>query len=184
MSKKVISNDNDVATPEKDNTQDQPNETQLEQNEKDTSKVGDNNPVEDKNTPNVGPANGVKLSPEETSELENTNQKRHGVSPTVGNIVEGERVDADLPVEHPGTLETNGRTNEQEFSDKEKEDLEKKLSKDNIVARVITWSGKYLKVKFFRDNKPFAVYKGKDGSVEDAAKVRDEAAKASDEVKS
>lgn len=100
-------------------------------------------------------------------------------APTTGNI-EGE---GDIAV-GPTGLEVNGQTNAQEFSDEEKAELEKKLSKDGIVARVITWSGKYLKVKYFKDNKPFSLYKGKNGSVEEAEKARDEAIKTDKEVNS
>lgn len=76
---------------------------------------------------------------------------------------------------NPNAMEYNGETNTEEHSTEEKQELEKELSKDNIVARVISWSGKYLKVKFLKDNKPFSVYKGKSGSVEDAKLHLDEA---------
>lgn len=123
---------------------------------------------------------GVKLSEEETNKVEDSGQKRHGVAPTTGNIASEGTAEAD----NNDGLEVNGKTNAEEFSDDEKSDLEKKLTKGNVVARVITWSGKYLKVKFFKDNKPFAIYKGKNGSVKEAEKARDEAIKSDTEVQS
>lgn len=110
-------------------------------------------------------------------DLEDNNEHRHGTAPSDGR--EQERTN-----ERVGSLEVNGQTNAQEFSDEEKAKLEKELSKDNIVARVITWSGKYLKVKFFKDNKPFAIYKGKDGTREDAAKLRDEVVQKQEDMQS
>lgn len=88
------------------------------------------------------------------------------------NIVEAEQ-QAYLDTATP--LEVNGNTNAEGKSDDEKVKLEKTLSRDNITARVITWTGDYLKIKFFRDNKVLTTYKSKsDGSVAGAKQWLDD----------
>jgi dipeptidyl aminopeptidase/acylaminoacyl peptidase len=82
------------------------------------------------------------------------------------------------------TMDYNGATNAQEYSDEDKTKLEEELSREGIVARVITATGNYMKVKFFRDGKPFAVYKGKSGSKEGAQSFLDETLQRDKEVNS
>lgn len=81
-----------------------------------------------------------------------------GLQNQMPNIVEQEQ-EAYASVSTP--LDVNGTTNDEPKSDDEKVALEKELSTGNIAARVITWTGKYLKVKYYRDNKPFTVYKSR-----------------------
>jgi hypothetical protein len=116
--------------------------------------------------PNPTPEEAAKR-PEQPKEAP-TDEKAEEFIPATPNVTPSEK-------HNPNAMEYNGETNTEEHSVEEKEKLEKELSKDNIVARVVSWSGKYLKVKFLKDNKPFSVYKGKSGSVEDAKLWRDEA---------
>lgn len=94
------------------------------------------------------------------------------------------------PTEEPDTsneknaVTLNQKSHANDHSDEEKAKLEKDLSKGNVVARVITWTGDYLKVKFMKDNKPFSTYKGKSGSIEDAKLARDEAMGRDEQVNS
>lgn len=90
----------------------------------------------------------------------------------------------ETPVVDRNAIKMNQKSYATDHSDEEKFELEKDLSKDNVVARVITWTGDYLKVKFFKDNKPFSLYKGKTGSVEDAKQARDEAMQRDEQVQS
>lgn len=88
------------------------------------------------------------------------------------------------PVADETALNLNKDTNSNEHSTEEKEQLEKYLSKDNVVARVVSWTGNYLKVKFLRDGKPFVTYKGKNGSIESAKEALANALKSEDKAQS
>lgn len=88
------------------------------------------------------------------------------------------------PVADETAMKLNHSENANEHSTEEKEKLEKDLSKDNIVARVVSWTGSYLKVKFLRDGKPFTTYKGKNGSTESAEKALEDALKSEDKAQS
>lgn len=114
----------------------------------------------------------VKLSVKETEQVEDSGEKRHGVAPTTGNIVEAEE---DAYRKNSTGLETNGNANNEEMAEEDQKKLEKDLSKDGYVARVITSVGDYMKVKFFKNGKLFTTYKGKQGSTEDAKLWLDEA---------
>lgn len=121
----------------------------------------------------------MKKSKEETKDEQTQVPEDAGSVATTGKtygVTDNENaVESKKPSETAETMEYNGATNSEELSDEDKEKLEKELSRDGIEARVITASGKYLKVKYFRDGKPFSVYKGKSGSKEDAKKHLDEA---------
>lgn len=64
----------------------------------------------------------------------------------------------------------NTDLNAREASVKEQEKLEKALSvpAKGVQARVVISTGDYVKVKFFRNNKPFATYKSRAFDVKDA----------------
>ena len=82
------------------------------------------------------------------------------------------------------TMDLNKETNANEHTQEDKEKLEKELSQDNVVARVVSWTGNYLKVKFLRDGKPFVTYKGKDGSEASAKKALSDALKSEEKANS
>lgn len=55
----------------------------------------------------------------------------------------------------------NGGFNEEEATIPEKEAIETTLSVRGLEARVITYTGDYLKVKWYLNKKPYQVYKMK-----------------------
>lgn len=65
-------------------------------------------------------------------------------------------------------------TNNAEWSKEEQFELADSLSTDNITAQVVTSTGKYVKVKFYRDNKPLTIFKTRDYKDGDAQKHLDE----------
>jgi hypothetical protein len=68
-------------------------------------------------------------------------------------------------------------TNAREWSTEDQFDLEKRLSDpDNgVMARVTTSAGNYVRVKFFRNNKPLTTFRSRNFKEEDAVKARDNA---------
>lgn len=74
----------------------------------------------------------------------------------------------------------NSDVNAGEWSVEKQQKLEKQLSdpKNGILARVTTSAGDYVRVKFFRNNKPLATYRSRDFKASEAKdflkKVRDE----------
>lgn len=126
----------------------------------------------------------VQLTVEETDELEASGEKRHGFAPTTGNIQADETVEKEKTEPKETTVTLNEDENDKEHTEDEKKGLEEDLSKDNIVARVVTWTGNYLKVKFLRDGKPFFTYKGKTGDAKSAKSALQDALKKEDEAKS
>lgn len=77
--------------------------------------------------------------------------------------------------EKSGSTNVDNQLNENSVQDKElsvedQKSIEDELSDpDNgITARVIQSLDTYIKIKFFKDNKPYAIYKSRNFSVEDA----------------
>lgn len=65
----------------------------------------------------------------------------------------------------------NGNSqNNKEWSVDDQKKLEDFLSVKNVSARVIVSVGDFVKVKFFRDNKPFGAYQSRAFKKEDAKK--------------
>jgi hypothetical protein len=68
-------------------------------------------------------------------------------------------------------------TNSQEWTQEDQFALEKSLSdpKNGVMARVTTSAGNYVRVKFFRNNKPLGTYTSRTFKEADAKKYRDNA---------
>lgn len=92
------------------------------------------------------------------AELEALLEENTTLAPRTG----GERV-ANL-----GTAEVNGDQNANEHTVDEQRELEKELSEDGFQARVIQSAKNYVKIKWFRDNKPFVTYKSRSFDKADA----------------
>lgn len=69
-----------------------------------------------------------------------------------------------------GDYSNDNSNNPGELDEEDIQKLEKELSdeKNGILARVITSTGAYVKVKFYKDNKPFAIYKSRGFDKKDA----------------
>lgn len=71
-----------------------------------------------------------------------------------------------------GTPELNSDVNANEHTVEDQQKLEKELSDEDagIQARVIQSAKNYVKIKWFRDNKPFVTYKSRTFDKSDAKK--------------
>lgn len=108
----------------------------------------------------------------------------YGVAPddTTGTVPEKANEGSEEPADKvtPGPVYServedsviNTDTNAREWSVEDQNDLEQKLSapKDGIQARVTTSTGNYVRIKFFRNNKPFATYRSRNFKVGEAKK--------------
>ncbi len=64
----------------------------------------------------------------------------------------------------------NKNTNQEEWSEADKEALGKELSFDGFEANVLAAAGKAVKVKWYQDNKPVAPYYSRDFKKSEAKK--------------
>lgn len=99
------------------------------------------------------------------------------VSENTGEAVEAPARRADERVYNAGGTVLEGNTNAEEYSLEDQKALEKELSSGDVVARVITSAGSYVKIKWFYQNKPFCTYKSRNFDKADAKKFLDEVKK-------
>lgn len=120
----------------------------------------DGNPRTDGYAYGVAPDDVDGTVPEKENEPEDEEDKEDEATPLVFSENEHNR---DF---------LNTETNNEEWDVEKQLKVEKQLSspKDGILARVTTSTGNYVRVKFFRNNKPLATYRSRDFKVGEAKK--------------
>lgn len=107
---------------------------------------------------------------EDQGQVATTNTGHEDFEPNIEGYSYGTAPDrgTDPKPEEPDNQLNERSVQHDELTVEEQQDIEKQLSDGDISARVIQSLGDYVKVKFFKDNKPFAVYKSRSFTVADA----------------